>query len=699
MRAFLLIFFLSLVLPPQVWAVKTADQLKKEIEDIKNQKTGLAQTMSQAGNLLNNAANGVDNVIAELKRRGVNETDIRKVVNVIGIDPRTLANNMRGMARELPTNYDQFKSFRVKLENQIKALNDSKTRIEKEAEKERAILRNIDAAIAQAEKSKREREAGYNDYSRKLQLLYDICFRNIHNNVWEQAAVCATLPMSVPLHLSIMGVYKAGIEIDNGIITAQKALRFIPGLIVDVNNAKTEPYRLGINALQDQINAIDRATRDIDEAIARKKKEYLCRERDRGAMGGWVGEYFNNKNLSGSPQMVKKESQLGGFSKNWQMNSPRGSNSFYEQWVDPAYGDEAIDCGMNADNWSARWQKTLISEGGVHQFTTTGDDGVRLWVNGTKIIDDWRDHPPTTNTAVVPLPEGNIPVKVEFYDGGWGAMIEVSGVAPSGCAVRPGYIPQSHWKGEYFGNVGFQGYPFIVKDDGSGFLNFEWNNNSPNADCFLPADNFSIRWTRTAPFENKNYIFTATTDDGMRVYVDGVQKINEWRVQAPTTYTATVPMTAGNHTIKVEYYDSGWGATAKLNWQAVAAPVPPPPTVTPTPTPQPPIVRPTPPRTRRDPRPVRGRPITRASEEMIPLPPPPPPSEVRKEESAPTKLPEPSPTKLPPEEEMASGHCEKGTWSPTLRRCIEDEVLEEAVPPECPGDTHWSPTLKSCQPD
>lgn len=53
----------------------------------------------------------------------------------------------------------------------------------------------------------------------------------------------------------------------------------------------------------------------------------------------------------------------------------------------------------------------------------------------------------------------------------------------------------------------------------------------------------------------------------------------------------------------------------------------------------------------------------------------------------------------PVEEEVALQHCGRGTWSPTLKRCIEEEAPEEIAPPDCPGGTHWSPTLRSCQED
>ena len=61
-------------------------------------------------------------------------------------------------------------------------------------------------------------------------------------------------------------------------------------------------------------------------------------------------------------------------------------------------------------------------------------------------------------------------------------------------------------------------------------------------------------------------MFTARADDGIRVWVDGASVINAWRDQAPTTYQATVPLTAGTHEVRVEYYERGGGAVAEVRW-------------------------------------------------------------------------------------------------------------------------------------
>ena len=59
------------------------------------------------------------------------------------------------------------------------------------------------------------------------------------------------------------------------------------------------------------------------------------------------------------------------------------------------------------------------------------------------------------------------------------------------------------------------------------------------------ADNFSARWTRDVDLAPGTYTVTATTDDGIRVYVDGNPVIDQWHDQTATTYSASVPLAAG----------------------------------------------------------------------------------------------------------------------------------------------------------
>lgn len=68
--------------------------------------------------------------------------------------------------------------------------------------------------------------------------------------------------------------------------------------------------------------------------------------------------------------------------------------------------------------------------------------------------------------------------------------------------------------------------------------------------------------------ESGDYILTARTDDGVRVWVDGQPIIDNWRDHAPTDSEAKISLPAGQRAdIRIEYFQGGGGATAQLLWK------------------------------------------------------------------------------------------------------------------------------------
>ena len=100
-------------------------------------------------------------------------------------------------------------------------------------------------------------------------------------------------------------------------------------------------------------------------------------------------------------------------------------------------------------------------------------------------------------------------------------------------------------------------------------INFDWGTGSPNPS--VAVDTFSAQWQGSFNFETADYEFTATSDDGFRLYIDNNIVLDKWIDQAPTTYKVTKSMAAGYHTIKMDYYENGGGAVAKLSWEKLAS--------------------------------------------------------------------------------------------------------------------------------
>ena len=247
----------------------------------------------------------------------------------------------------------------------------------------------------------------------------------------------------------------------------------------------------------------------------------------------WKAEYWSNPTLSGAPVVTRSDAVVN---FNWGAGAPAA--------------------GVPADNFSARWTRNLVIPAGTYRFYTHTSDGVRLWVDNVLLIDQWRDQEPTTHEATIYLPEGQHAIHMEYYE-------------RYGNAVAMLWWQQAvgfpDWKGEYYNNKNLEGTPLFVRNDES--ISFDWSDGSPVPG--LNRDNFSVRWTREYSFAyTGEYTFVATTDDGVRVWVDDQLILDKWVGQPETTYTVTRWMTSGVHRIRVEYFESTGLAIARFRWQA-----------------------------------------------------------------------------------------------------------------------------------
>jgi PA14 domain/Ricin-type beta-trefoil lectin domain/Peptidase family M23 len=128
----------------------------------------------------------------------------------------------------------------------------------------------------------------------------------------------------------------------------------------------------------------------------------------------------------------------------------------------------------------------------------------------------------------------------------------------------------SNWKGEYWNGRDLSGNLTLCRDDAN--VNFDWGSGGPGGNT--GSDNFSARWTRTLNFDSGQYRLHLAGDDGIRLWVDGQLVIDQWKNQPLTESTADVTLSAGSHTLKVEYYDLAGQAAVKLWWEKLVKTTP-----------------------------------------------------------------------------------------------------------------------------
>ncbi|WP_051845705.1 fibronectin type III domain-containing protein [Streptomyces globisporus] len=119
------------------------------------------------------------------------------------------------------------------------------------------------------------------------------------------------------------------------------------------------------------------------------------------------------------------------------------------------------------------------------------------------------------------------------------------------------------WKAEFYANSTFSGTPKLTSCDSAIAENYGYGDPAGGS---LPRDNFSVRWSISRDFGSGGpFTFTAAAQDGIRVNLDGVRKIDLWK-NVSTTQKKTVNLTipSGRHTITVYY--AAWTGAANVTF-------------------------------------------------------------------------------------------------------------------------------------
>ncbi|WP_245687555.1 PA14 domain-containing protein [Streptacidiphilus griseoplanus] len=129
------------------------------------------------------------------------------------------------------------------------------------------------------------------------------------------------------------------------------------------------------------------------------------------------------------------------------------------------------------------------------------------------------------------------------------AAASLLGAVPATAAVS---CASPVWKAQFYANTTFSGTPKRTACDTA--INENYGTGDP-AGVTLPRDNFSVRWTMSRNFGSGGpFTLYAAARDGVRVYVDGVRRIDMWR-NVSTTQSRTVHVTipSGTHTLRVDF--------------------------------------------------------------------------------------------------------------------------------------------------
>lgn len=110
---------------------------------------------------------------------------------------------------------------------------------------------------------------------------------------------------------------------------------------------------------------------------------------------GWLGEYFNNRELTGTPVLSRTDAE-----------------------INFAWGNAAPGTGVPADNFSVRWTGYIqVDTTQAYTFVARTDDGVRVWIDDQLLIDRWVNQSARDWSATINLAAGvRYAVRMEYFD-------------------------------------------------------------------------------------------------------------------------------------------------------------------------------------------------------------------------------------------------------------------------------------------
>lgn len=131
----------------------------------------------------------------------------------------------------------------------------------------------------------------------------------------------------------------------------------------------------------------------------------------------WLAEYFNNRDLSGTPVLVTRE-------------------------PDPTHdwGETPPNSRLSDSNYSVRWTRNISLAGGVYRLRVVADDGVRVYIDNTLMIDEWHISTGETFIKDFSLSSGVHLFRVEYFEVGGTSYIQYSltgGSSPTPVPQQP----------------------------------------------------------------------------------------------------------------------------------------------------------------------------------------------------------------------------------------------------------------------
>ena len=248
------------------------------------------------------------------------------------------------------------------------------------------------------------------------------------------------------------------------------------------------------------------------------------------------------------------------------------------------------------DLFAARFSGFVkIAKSGTYNFYVISDDGFKLSIGGKKIIQDIAPHSARETASSVFLEKGWQPIELLYYENKEDAVLSLSwsghgipkALIPADCLCHippsppsppagfsPGLVCSLYsLPGEITRMPDFSAVmptqTFVVEDIDISATTSSWP---------MAPETMTNRFA--AIFEGAiyasgcgRYVFSLSSDDGSRLFIDRELLIDNGGNHSMTEKTAAIALSEGLHDIRVEYYENEGEAGLKLSWGKEGDPV------------------------------------------------------------------------------------------------------------------------------
>lgn len=231
---------------------------------------------------------------------------------------------------------------------------------------------------------------------------------------------------------------------------------------------------------------------------------------DPSVSDGWVGEVFPSVNFTGNPVV------LGGKTASKKIDD-----------LDFDWGSGSPSPLIDNDYYSTRFKKKVnITEPGYYVFNTWADDGVKVYVDGDRLIDSWSYQSNHLRQAGAYLTAGEHMIMVDHHD-----------------KVLASKIKFKLEKGK-------DHYTATKKS-----LSYNWGDLGPTVE--VQPDQFTATIDQSQSLSSGDYFMQTMADDGVRVDFDNKRIIDRWEFSYDSLIDRALitGVSGGNHSIITNYRD------------------------------------------------------------------------------------------------------------------------------------------------